>query len=87
MYNNTYVVNYSSLNIDTIMFRCRSAFKLLEINERYNLLKPGQCVIDCGAAPGSWTQVAVSKTNSDQKGVEWVYEEVIILSVCSNILS
>lgn len=48
-------------------YRCRSAFKLLEINDKYNLLKPGQCVIDCGAAPGSWTQVAVLKTNSDNK--------------------
>ncbi|KAK9500884.1 hypothetical protein O3M35_002055 [Rhynocoris fuscipes] len=48
-------------------YRCRSAFKLLEINEKYNLLYPGQCVIDCGAAPGSWTQVAVSKTNADGK--------------------
>lgn len=48
-------------------YRCRSAFKLLEINAQYNLLKPGQCVVDCGAAPGSWTQVAVLKTNSDRK--------------------
>ncbi|KAF6202222.1 hypothetical protein GE061_004620 [Apolygus lucorum] len=45
-------------------FRCRSAFKLLEINERFNILRPGQCVVDIGAAPGSWSQVAVSKTNS-----------------------
>lgn len=46
-------------------YRCRSAFKLLEVDERYNILKPGQTVIDCGAAPGSWTQVAVEKTNAD----------------------
>ncbi|XP_076648529.1 mitochondrial rRNA methyltransferase 2 [Halictus rubicundus] len=48
-------------------YRCRSAFKLLEVDERYNILKPGQIVIDCGAAPGSWTQVAVMKTNADGK--------------------
>nr|XP_031829047.1 rRNA methyltransferase 2, mitochondrial [Nomia melanderi] len=48
-------------------YRCRSAFKLLEIDERFNLLKPGHIVIDCGAAPGSWTQVAVKKTNADGK--------------------
>ncbi|XP_014243418.1 rRNA methyltransferase 2, mitochondrial [Cimex lectularius] len=46
-------------------YRCRSAFKLLEINDKHKLLTPGLCVIDCGAAPGSWTQVAVQKTNSD----------------------
>ncbi|KAI5622717.1 rRNA methyltransferase 2, mitochondrial [Silurus asotus] len=45
-------------------FRCRSAFKLLEIDEKYRLLKPGFCVIDCGAAPGAWSQVAVQRVNS-----------------------
>uniref|UniRef100_A0A146M257 rRNA methyltransferase 2, mitochondrial n=1 Tax=Lygus hesperus TaxID=30085 RepID=A0A146M257_LYGHE len=48
-------------------YRCRSAFKLLEINERFSILRPGQCVVDIGAAPGSWTQIAVSKTNSSGK--------------------
>ncbi|PSN49184.1 rRNA methyltransferase 2 [Blattella germanica] len=48
-------------------YRCRSAFKLIEIDERFRLLSPGQCVIDCGAAPGSWTQVAVNKVNSNKK--------------------
>lgn len=46
-------------------FRCRSAFKLLEMNEKTNILTPGLTVIDLGASPGSWTQVAVQKTNSD----------------------
>lgn len=46
-------------------YRCRSAFKLLEIDEKYNILKPGFIVIDCGASPGSWTQVAVKKVNAD----------------------
>lgn len=48
-----------------MIFRCRSAFKLIEINERTKLLQPGQTVIDCGAAPGSWTEVAVSATNAN----------------------
>ena len=42
-------------------YRCRSAFKLLEIDAKFRLLGPGKVVIDCGAAPGSWTQVAVEK--------------------------
>ena len=45
-------------------YRCRSAFKLIEINEKCHILKPGDIVIDCGAAPGSWTQVAVERVNS-----------------------
>ncbi|XP_050542537.1 rRNA methyltransferase 2, mitochondrial isoform X3 [Daktulosphaira vitifoliae] len=48
-------------------YRCRSAFKLLQIDDKHSILKPGQCVIDIGAAPGSWTQVAVSRINSDSQ--------------------
>ena len=36
--------------------RARSAFKLLEMNERRRLLRPGMAVVECGAAPGAWTQ-------------------------------
>lgn len=35
------------------------------MNEKANILKPGLTVIDLGASPGSWTQVAVQKTNAD----------------------
>ncbi|XP_018588277.1 rRNA methyltransferase 2, mitochondrial isoform X1 [Scleropages formosus] len=45
-------------------YRCRSAFKLLEIDDRYGLLRPGLTVLDCGAAPGAWSQVAVQRINS-----------------------
>ncbi|EFN64935.1 Putative ribosomal RNA methyltransferase CG11447 [Camponotus floridanus] len=48
-------------------YRCRSAFKLLQINEKYKIFCPGLTVIDCGAAPGSWTQVATNLTNSHAK--------------------
>ncbi|XP_011874396.1 PREDICTED: rRNA methyltransferase 2, mitochondrial [Vollenhovia emeryi] len=51
-------------------YRCRSAFKLLEINERFSVLEPGLTVIDCGAAPGSWTQVAANLTNAHGKKVD-----------------
>lgn len=46
-------------------FRARSAFKLIEIDERMKIFQPGQVVLDCGAAPGSWTQVAIPKINAD----------------------
>jgi len=39
-------------------YRARSAYKLLEINTKTKLLKPGQTIVECGAAPGAWTQVA-----------------------------
>ena len=37
-------------------YRARAAYKLIEINEKYNFLKNGQVVVDLGAAPGSWSQ-------------------------------
>ncbi|XP_054284462.1 rRNA methyltransferase 2, mitochondrial-like [Macrosteles quadrilineatus] len=46
-------------------YRCRSAFKLIEINKSYRILRPGQVVVDLGCAPGSWTQVAVKCTKAD----------------------
>lgn len=46
-------------------YRCRSAFKLLEIDDKYHIIKPGDTVIDCGAAPGSWTQIAVERSNAN----------------------
>ena len=41
--------------------RSRAAFKLMELDDKYRLLKPGTKVIDLGAAPGGWAQVAVKR--------------------------
>ncbi|NWW44328.1 MRM2 methyltransferase, partial [Pedionomus torquatus] len=45
-------------------YRCRSAFKLLEIDDKLRILRPGLAVLDCGAAPGAWSQVAVERVNA-----------------------
>ena len=45
-------------------FRGRAAFKILELNERYNFLIPGSRVVDLGCAPGGWSQVAVDLVNA-----------------------
>lgn len=39
-------------------YRSRAAFKLLEIDEKYKILKSGQKIVDLGAAPGGWSQIA-----------------------------
>jgi len=42
-------------------WRSRAAFKILELDERFHLLRPHQRVVDLGAAPGGWTQAAVRR--------------------------
>jgi 23S rRNA (uridine2552-2'-O)-methyltransferase len=45
-------------------YRARSAYKLIEIDDRYHLLKPGDRVVDLGAAPGGWSEVAADRVRS-----------------------
>jgi 23S rRNA (uridine2552-2'-O)-methyltransferase len=45
-------------------FRSRAAYKLIEMDDKYKLLKPGQRVLDLGAAPGGWSQVAADRVKS-----------------------
>ncbi|MCA0275444.1 MAG: RlmE family RNA methyltransferase [Proteobacteria bacterium] len=45
-------------------YRSRAAYKLIEIDDKHHLLKPGLKVIDLGAAPGGWCQVAAARTSS-----------------------
>ena len=44
--------------------RSRAAFKLKEIDQRYNILKPGQRVIDLGAAPGGWSEESAKRVKA-----------------------
>jgi 23S rRNA (uridine2552-2'-O)-methyltransferase len=46
--------------------RSRAAFKLAEIDDRHHLFKPGRSVIDLGAAPGGWSQVAARRVGADE---------------------
>ena len=52
-------------------YRSRAAFKLIEIQEKYQIVKPGMRVLELGAAPGSWTELLV----------EWVGENGQVFAV------
>lgn len=54
--NDPYVVEAKRLG-----YRSRAAFKLAEIDDKYKFLKPGGRVVDLGAAPGGWVQVALER--------------------------
>ena len=46
-------------------YRSRSAYKLIELDDRFQFLRPGRRVLDLGAAPGAWTQVALERVFRD----------------------
>jgi len=49
-------------------YRSRAAFKLTEIDDKHHILKKGARVIDLGAAPGGWSQVAAKRVGAPQQG-------------------
>ncbi len=51
-------------------YRARSAFKLLQINEKFHLIRKGDSVVDLGAAPGGWLQVAKELSEGKIVGVD-----------------
>lgn len=56
-------------------WRSRAAFKLLELDEKFGLLKPGGRIVDLGCAPGGWCQVAVKTTGPRGKvvGIDYLH--------------
>ena len=45
-------------------YRSRAAYKLIEIDERAHILKPGQKIVDLGAAPGGWSEIAARRVGA-----------------------
>lgn len=49
-------------------YRSRAAYKFLEIDDKYRLLKPGMAIVDLGAAPGGWSQIAAKRIGTADGG-------------------
>jgi 23S rRNA (uridine2552-2'-O)-methyltransferase len=58
-------------------YRSRAAFKLAQLDEKYRLLRPGMRIIDLGAAPGGWTQIAVERTRAGSSGARIVALDIL----------
>lgn len=60
-------------------YRARAAYKLIEIDDKDKLIKPGMTVVDLGSTPGSWSQVAVQRLKA--KGSSEISGKIIALDI------
>jgi 23S rRNA (uridine2552-2'-O)-methyltransferase len=70
--NDPYVTEAKKLG-----YRSRAAFKLTQLDDKLRLLKPGMRIVDLGAAPGGWTQVAIERTKALTSGARIVALDVL----------
>ncbi len=79
-------------------YRARSAFKIIEIDDKFKILKKGKIVVDLGAAPGGWSQVVVEKVGRGKVfavdilpmeaivGVEFLQQDFLAPDAAENII-
>ena len=72
--NDPYVIEAKRLG-----YRSRAAFKLIQLDEKCRLLKPGMRVVDLGAAPGGWTQIAAQKARANASGGRIVALDILAM--------
>jgi 23S rRNA (uridine2552-2'-O)-methyltransferase len=68
-------------------YRSRAAFKIQEINEKYNIFKEGQCVLDLGAAPGGWSQIAAQYVNENSQSGQVLAVDILPIDSLSGVTS
>jgi 23S rRNA (uridine2552-2'-O)-methyltransferase len=66
-------------------FRARAAYKLIEIDDKHRLFKRGGRVVDLGAAPGGWSQVAASRIGAAQGGGRVVAVDVLDMAAIAGV--
>ncbi len=65
--------------------RARAAFKLMQIDDKHRLLRPGARVVDLGAAPGSWSQVAAQRVGAGQGKGRVIAVDVLDMSAIPGV--
>ncbi len=58
-------------------YRSRAAFKLIELDDKFKLIKPDALICDLGAAPGGWTQIAIHRGAARVVGIDLIFVEPI----------
>jgi 23S rRNA (uridine2552-2'-O)-methyltransferase len=66
-------------------YRSRAAFKIQEIHEKFNIFQPGQCVLDLGAAPGGWSQIAAQYVNKEQQRGQVLAVDILPINSLSEV--
>lgn len=66
-------------------YRSRAAYKLLELDDRYRLLKPGGRVVDLGAAPGGWSQIAAARVGRESGRGQVVAIDLLAMDAISGV--
>src|SRR4029077_15680287 len=66
-------------------FRSRAAYKLLEIDDKYRLLKPGSRVVDLGAAPGGWSAVAANRVGAAERNGKVVAIDILDMAPVAGV--
>ncbi|MDK9695108.1 MAG: RlmE family RNA methyltransferase [Siculibacillus sp.] len=67
-------------------WRSRAAYKLIEIDDKYHLLKPGDRVVDLGCAPGGWCQVAATRVKSSDEAPRVVGIDYLEMATLSGVV-